>query len=289
MLCDFVICLCLLYNKIWSENELGYWLLKKHFLSLRDNSKVFHVRLHYEFKRYSYTVLEAQNFPKLENLDIESQISEFKWAIHNALRRTSLIYRSDKQQVNISQHRWNGYQWRFLTNIEFKKEEYESLLEHLSSTFILYWNIYENLNWHGWRNAKLMDIVILVNIFICYGSILSMFPQKEKSKNCFLAACKICEENINLVEINQKFPYGGLIGYGNSFSDFFFARLKVFRLHAILQHSAGAVKASTNKGTGYCYILPNFPSSCFLGHKTGLIFCFFIKFCHPQIFKMLDC
>ena len=101
------------------------------FLNLRDKSKVFHVRLHYELKRYSYTVLEAQNFPKLENLDIESQISEFKWVIHNGLRRTSLIYRSDKQQVTISQHRWNGYQWSFLTNIELKKVEYENLLEHL--------------------------------------------------------------------------------------------------------------------------------------------------------------
>ena len=101
------------------------------FLSLGDKSMVFHVRLQYELKRYSYTVLEARNFPKLENLDIESQISKFKWVIHNGLRRTSLIYRSDRQQVTISQHRWNGYQWSFLTNIELKKEEYENLLEHL--------------------------------------------------------------------------------------------------------------------------------------------------------------
>ena len=62
-----------------------------------------------------------------------------------------------------------------------------------------------------------MDIVILVNIFNCYGSILSMFPENEKRKNCFLAACKIWDENINLEEINQEFPHGGLIGYGNSF------------------------------------------------------------------------
>ena len=77
------------------------------FLSPRDKSKVFHVKLHYELKRYSYTVLEAQNFRKVENLDIESQISEFKWVIHSGLRRTSLIYRSDRQQVTISQHRCN--------------------------------------------------------------------------------------------------------------------------------------------------------------------------------------
>ena len=86
---------------------MGYWLLKKHFLSLRDESKVFHVRPHYELRRYSYTVLEAQNFLKLENLDIDSPISEFKWVVHNGLRKTSFIYRSDEQQDTISQHRWN--------------------------------------------------------------------------------------------------------------------------------------------------------------------------------------
>ena len=106
-------------------------MLTKQFFESQRQPKVFHVRLHYELKRYCYTVLEAQNFPKLENLDIESQISEFKWVFYNGLRRTSLIYRSDKQQVTISQHRCNGYQWNFLTNIELKKEEYENLLEHL--------------------------------------------------------------------------------------------------------------------------------------------------------------
>ena len=48
------------------------------FLSLRDKSKVFHVRLHYELKKYAYTVLEARIIPKLEHLDIESQILEIK-------------------------------------------------------------------------------------------------------------------------------------------------------------------------------------------------------------------
>ena len=93
---------------------------------------------------------------------------------------------------------------------------------------------------------------------------LSMFPKNEKRKNCILAACKIWDANINLEEINQKFPYRGFIGYGNSFLDFFFARLKVFRLHAILRDSAGVVEVTTTKGPGYCYKLPNFPSSCFL-------------------------
>ena len=82
-----------------------------------------------------------------------------------------------------------------------------------------------------------------------------MFPENEKRKNCFLAAGKILDKNINLEEINQKFPHGGLIGYGISFLDFFFARLKVFRLHAILHDSVGAVKATTTRvqDTATCY------------------------------------
>ena len=75
--------------------------------------------------------MKLKIFPKLEHLDIECQISEFKLIILDGLRRTILIYRSDKQQVTISQHRWNGYQWSFLTNTELKIEEYENLLEHL--------------------------------------------------------------------------------------------------------------------------------------------------------------
>ena len=101
------------------------------FLSLRNKSKLFHVRLHYELKKSSYTVLEALNFPRNDKLDSESNFSELKWVNHNGLRRTTLKYQSEKQKNSISQHRWNGVQWSFLTKIELKKEEYKKLLEHL--------------------------------------------------------------------------------------------------------------------------------------------------------------
>ena len=71
------------------------------FLSLRNKSKVFHVRLHYELKKSSYTVPEALSFPKIDKLDSESIFSEIKWVIHNGLRRTTLIYQSEKQEVSI--------------------------------------------------------------------------------------------------------------------------------------------------------------------------------------------
>ena len=134
-----------------------------------------------------------------------------------------------------------------------------------------------------------MNIVTLVNIFNCYESILSLIPTNEKHKNCFLAACKVWERNVDLDEIDQKFPHGGRIGYGNSLLDFFLARSKIFCLHAILHYFAGAVRTTTDKGPGYCYMLPQIPSSFLLGHITGLFFCLYIKVCHPHNFKILDC
>ena len=116
-----------------------------------------------------------------------------------------------------------------------------------------------------------------------------MVPTNEKSKNCFLAACKTWDRNVDLDEIDQKFPHGGKIGYGNSLLDFFLARSKNFRLHATLHNSAGAVKTTTDEGPGYCYMHPQLPSSCLLGHITGLFFCLYIKVCHPHIFEILDC
>ena len=59
------------------------------FLSLRNKSKLFHVRLHYELEKSSYAVLEALNVPKIDILDSESNFSELKWVIHNGLRRTT--------------------------------------------------------------------------------------------------------------------------------------------------------------------------------------------------------
>ena len=91
------------------------------FLSLRNKSKVFHVRLHYELKKSSYTVLEALNFTKIDKLDSESNLSELKLVIHNGLRRTTLIYQSDKEETSISQIVGTEFNGIFLIKIEQKK------------------------------------------------------------------------------------------------------------------------------------------------------------------------
>ena len=58
----------------------------------------------------------------------------------------------------------------------------------------------------------------------------------------------------------------------------FLARSKVFRFHAILHDSAGAVKATTNQRPGYCYMLPQIPSSClFLGSPYWSVLLYLYK------------
>ena len=118
-----------------------------------------------------------------------------------------------------------------------------------------------------------MNVQKLIEILKNFDLIKHDFSSNTKRKNYFLCTCIVLDPNINLKEMDQKFPFGGLIGYGNSCMDYFFANSKIFRLHAILHDAAGSVNSTTYKGPGYCYVLPRFPSSCFLGHVTGLIFC----------------
>ena len=81
---------------------------------------------------------------------------------------------------------------------------------------------------------------------------------------------------------------GGLIGYGNSHLHSVFRYSKIFRLHAILNDAAGAVRAHSCTGPGYCYIIGRGPNSCLLGHVTGVLSCYNVKTFLPSIFNSVD-
>ena len=85
--------------------------------------------------------------------------------------------------------------------------------------------------------------------------------QKEKLHSLYLYCFGFGPKH-NFEKKWTKNFFGGLIGYGNSCMDYFFANSKVFRLHAILHDAAGSVNSTTYKGPGFCYVLPRFPSSC---------------------------
>ena len=87
--------------------------------------------------------------------------------------------------------------------------------------------------------------------------------------------------------MDQKYKFGGTIGYGNSYLELLFHQFKIFRLHAILHDAAGKVRAQNGKGPGYCYIIGRDPNSCLLGHVTGLLFCLYVEIFLPSIFKFV--
>ena len=50
--------------------------------------------------------------------------------------------------------------------------------------------------------------------------------------------------------MNQKIPFGGTIGFGDSSADFLFCDFKTVRLYAILHDAAGAVGSKNGKRSG---------------------------------------
>ena len=114
------------------------------------------------------------------------------------------------------------------------------------------------------------------------------FEHNSVRKNLFLRACICWDSGRSLRQMDQKFKFVGLIGYGNSYLDSVFRYSKVFRLHAKLHDAAGAVRSHTDKGLGYCYMIGRGRNSCLLGHVTGLLFCLHVKIFLPFIFKSVD-
>ena len=123
---------------------------------------------------------------------------------------------------------------------------------------------------------------------ILFEKISLDYPENSKRKNFFLAVCKVFDPNIPVALMNKNYPYGGLIGYGNSYLDPLFSWSKIFRIHAAIHDAAGSVRATTNKGPGYSYLLAKVPSCFLLGHVSGLIWCLCLKYIYNDMFNKID-
>ena len=122
----------------------------------------------------------------------------------------------------------------------------------------------------------------------CAPGIEMSFKHNTVCKNLFLSACFCWDSRLSLREVDQKFPFGGVIGYGSSYFDSILCLSIVFRLHAILDDAAGAVRSHTVKWPGYCYMIRRGPNSCLLGHVTALLFCLYVKVFVPSIFNSVN-
>ena len=133
-----------------------------------------------------------------------------------------------------------------------------------------------------------MDVLFLMSNFRLYPGMKMSFEHNSIRKNLFLSACFCWDSRLSLGEMDEKFKFGGTIGYGNSYLKLLFRHFKKFRLHAILHDAAGAVRAHSGKALGYCYMIGRGPNSCLLGHVTGLLICLYVKIILPSIFISVD-
>ena len=113
------------------------------------------------------------------------------------------------------------------------------------------------------------------------------FEHNSIRKNLFLSACFCWDSRLYLRQMDQKFKFGGTIGYGDSYLEFLFRLFNVFRLHTTLHDAAGAARAHSKKGPGYCCMVGRGPNSCSLGHVTGLLICLYVKSLYPPFSSLL--
>ena len=102
-------------------------------LKLQNKLGIFHIVLQEKSQKLSLTVLESQNLPKLQDLDTESQISQFEWTLHNGRRKIFLSYRSDIKKIDIIEYRRKGNTWKNNQNFQLEKKEYDSLVDFIPS------------------------------------------------------------------------------------------------------------------------------------------------------------
>ena len=130
-----------------------------------------------------------------------------------------------------------------------------------------------------------MDVLFLNSVLRLYPGLKMSF---EHNTNLFLRACFYWDSELSLRAMDQKLKFGGLIGFGNSCSDSVFRYPNLFRLHAILSDAAGAVRSTSGKCPGYCYMIGRGPNSRLLRHVIGLLFCLHVKRFLPSIFNSVD-
>ena len=64
-----------------------------------------------------------------------------------------------------------------------------------------------------------MDVLFLMSFFRLYPGLNLSFENNRVRKNLILSACFCWDSRLYSSEMDQKFIFGGLVGYGNSCLD----------------------------------------------------------------------
>ena len=123
-----------------------------------------------------------------------------------------------------------------------------------------------------------MDVLFLMNSFGLHWGLKLLFQHICARKNLFLNACRCAVEMLEIFYVRWTeclILVKSLVMETRTWILCFVS--KVFRLHALLQDAAGAVRSHIVKVPGYSYMIGRGPNSCWLGHVTGLLFCLHVK------------
>ena len=78
----------------------------------------------------------------------------------------------------------------------------------------------------------------------------------------FLSACRYWDDNSSFQQMDQKFEFGGAIGYRGSYLESSRYHSKLLWLHAVLKDAVGAVGSFSSGGPGCCYTIGRWAISC---------------------------
>ena len=115
------------------QYKLEHWFARNLVLKLQKKLGLFRIVLQKKSQKFSLTVLESQNLPKLQDLDTEPQISQFEWTLHKGRRKVFLKYRSDIKQIDLIEYRRKGNTRKNNQKFQLEKEEYDKLVDFISS------------------------------------------------------------------------------------------------------------------------------------------------------------
>ena len=107
-------------------------------LKLQNKLELFHIVLQGKSQKFSQTVLESQSLSKLQDLDTDSQISQFEWTLHNGRRKLFLSYRSDIKKIDLIEYRRKGNTGKTIRKFSWKTKSMINWLI-LSPRFCLMW------------------------------------------------------------------------------------------------------------------------------------------------------
>ena len=100
------------------------------FLKLKSNLGLYHVVLKTPKifpEKNTLTLVEMQQLPEIEKVDLKNEISCLKWTIYNGRRKVCISFKTDMDNLNIVVYCYQNKRYVKDTEMELKLTEYEKL------------------------------------------------------------------------------------------------------------------------------------------------------------------